>query len=255
MTDKPVESGNQEGGSSEATPSPEFQSPDNVQQTSQTPSSDNLRSTVEQVLKDMGLTDLDQRIERTIQSTKDRRFSQLNEIGGRVDELEANVTRFRELTSKGMSDEDALWRMRTEQFMQSQQQQATPGQTNQPQFGKPRDWWVTAQSELLKSAGVPENDPAVAEFARSKKFNSPEAYLSELAGFVGQRLSGNQTSGALNMSGGNATPPAGANLARLKQQYQEERAKIPRGSSLEYSNLRAKYRQLGYDPATDEAVS
>lgn len=252
MTDIPVESGNQEAGSEGASPSPEFQTPDSVQQTSQTPPAGDLRSTIESVLKDMGLTDLDQRIERGIQSTKDRRFSQLNEIGGRVDELETSIGRYNQLRQSGQSHDDALWRLRTEQFMQSQQQQATPGQPNQPQFGKPRDWWVTAQSELLKSAGVPENDPAVAEFARSKKFNSPEAYLSELAGFVGQRLSGNQTSGALNMSGGSATPPAGANLARLKQQYQERLAKVPRGQVKMLTDLRAEFRKLGYDPATDE---
>lgn len=246
MSDKTVDS-SQAGNGSEGQPTPQFQNQPDVQPNSQ-PQGSNLRDEVTNILKELGYAgDLNAAIERQIQSTKDRRFANLDKVTGRVDDLESQIARYDALIKGGMSKDDALFRMKVEDAISKQ---PTSGSTNSPAFGgQTDDWWVRTQRSLLSVAGVSENDPGFAEFVRSKRFPSHQVYIDELEGWLKNRRQGTPTNGALNMSG-QASGAAGSqsDQATLRANYERELAEIPRGRYERVIALKNKYRQLGFDP-------
>jgi len=114
---------------------------------------------VETIVKDLK-TYIDERFERGNQSIKDRRIQQ---ISNQLDDFESQLAEFKKLTKeKGLSEDDALWRMRVEQRLGKQSEEPKPGK----QEVSPAS--VETQA-LLKQLGLDANSPEVANVLRESE--------------------------------------------------------------------------------------
>lgn len=97
-------------------------------------------------------------VDRKTQSVKDKRIQSLeNAVGG----FESQLAEFKDLTSKGLSEEDALWRMRIESQLKMNEAppEEQPGSQSTPAAS------VETQA-ILKALGLAENSPEVTKILR-----------------------------------------------------------------------------------------
>lgn len=119
-------------------------------------------------------------VEQQWQSGKDSRIAKLT---GKVDDFENRLARLQELTGKGMSQEDALWRMKVEDSLAAQ-----PGapQAAAPQAGTASQPTAPGfdYDAFLRAAGIDPNDPEVTALVRQGRTS-----LTDLAALVVKRAS------------------------------------------------------------------
>ena len=102
---------------------------------------------------------LDELVEKKVQSFKDKRFDRLT---GKVDDFSSQLAEFKKLTESGLSEDDALWRMKVEQKLNEAPQEGTQGKAGSSGAS------VDTQA-ILKEMGLDENTPEVANILREKK--------------------------------------------------------------------------------------
>jgi hypothetical protein len=96
-------------------------------------------------------------VERKTQSVKDKRFQTLE---NQVDSFESKLADFNEWKKAGLTDDDALWRMKVES--QLKMNEAPPDK----QPGKQEPVASVETQAILKALGLAENNPEVTKILR-----------------------------------------------------------------------------------------
>jgi len=139
----------QEGGAEEK-PSPQS-----------SPNADSKTSPVDvEALAKALLPTIEDAVERKTQSTKDKRIQSLE---NQVDSFESKLADFNEWKKAGLTDDDALWRMKVES--QLKMNEAPPVE----QVGAPIPVASVEIQAILKALGLAENNPEVTKVLRDTK--------------------------------------------------------------------------------------
>jgi hypothetical protein len=145
---------------------------------------------------------IEQAVERKWQSGKDKRIAGLT---GKVDEFGAQLTRLSELQKAGMSQEDAIWRMRVEDALFAQQPEATPG-GNPPQSVPTPQAASANATALLNALGLDANSAdVVAVLRETNDFATQAARFAGLAQKAKQAPAPNPAAVQVTGSGANAS--------------------------------------------------
>ncbi len=139
---------------------------------------------------------IDERAERQWKSGKDRRIGKLTD---RQDDLESVVAKFTELTSGGMSSDDALHRMQVDRFM-GQQEPGEPAPQSEP-GGSGTGVASVDITASLKVLGLDANDPKVVEMLRGGK-DSPADFVQLAISRQSQTTSPPNPAGVMPTGGG-----------------------------------------------------
>lgn len=110
---------------------------------------------------------IDQKVQKQWQSGKDRRIAKLE---GKVDDFESKLVDYQEMVDRGVSKEDALWRMKVDAQLASQDE--PEGDNSTPTEGEPGSSKQKASVDtvnLLDKLGLDENMPEVANILRDEK--------------------------------------------------------------------------------------
>lgn len=103
-------------------------------------------------------------VKRETQSVKDKRIAAHE---GRLDDFESKLARLEALTQKGMSKDDALWRIKVEdQFANLTGQPTAPASPNGVAGPTPPVTPVPQATTILQAMGLPENDAEVTQVLR-----------------------------------------------------------------------------------------
>jgi hypothetical protein len=123
------------------------------------------------------LPSIDQAVERKLQSSKDKRIAGLF---GKMDDFEAKLARMGELQQAGLSQDDALWRMKVEEAL-AQQTPATPG--GRPPSGAPTPQAASVEATaVLTAMGLdPNSADVVAVLRETSDFTTQVARFAGLA--------------------------------------------------------------------------
>jgi hypothetical protein len=106
---------------------------------------------------------IDQAVERMWQSGKDKRIAQLT---GKVSDFERELAEYRALIDRGLSHEDALWRMKVERAIAgSSETEAAAVREEKQETAAPSVPSADVQS-ILDVLGIDANDPEVSEVLR-----------------------------------------------------------------------------------------
>jgi hypothetical protein len=181
--------------------------------------------------------------ERKAKSLQDRRFSKIEK---NLSGAEQAINLFKSLKEQGLSDEDALYRIKTESTIDELKQtiQGLGGKTTSPSVGTGVDV-AKRQSQILSDAGIAMDDPGVAEFVGNYNGNDINQYLIDFQNYVIKRLSKKPAPNPANIQPGKTGTPPGD--IPLMEQYREELKQIRRGDTMAITNLKNKYRHKGLD--------
>ena len=134
-------------------------------------------------------------ISKGTQSTKDKRIQKLT---NQMDGFESQLAEFNDLVGKGLSETDALWRMKVES--QLKMNAAPPEET----IGNQSTPTASVETQaILKQLGLDENNPEVTKVLRESK-----DLAAQLASFINLSTSQKQTEpnpAAVQPSGGGKT--------------------------------------------------
>ena len=134
-------------------------------------------------------------ISKGTQSTKDKRIQKLT---NQMDGFESQLAEFNDLVGKGLSETDALWRMKVES--QLKMNEAPPEET----IGNQSTPTASVETQaILKQLGLDENNPEVTKVLRESK-----DLAAQLASFINLSTSQKQTEpnpAAVQPSGGGKT--------------------------------------------------
>ena len=205
-----------------------------TQSTDQTsPTADSQPSPVDvEALAKALMPKVEELVDRKTQSTKDKRIQTLeNQVGS----FESKLAEFKDLTNKGLSDDEALWRMSIEE--QLKMNTAPPVQQPDPQEPVAR---VETQA-ILKALGLAENNPEVTKILRETK-----DIAAQLVAFV--NLSKTQTPaepnpGAVQPSGGGGSVNQSAEAIAVQL---IEAQKDPIGNRAQIKALTAELDKVVY---------
>lgn len=177
-------------------------------------------------------------VEQQWQSGKDSRIAKLT---GKVDGFEAQLARLQELMGKGLSQEDALWRMKVEDSLATQPEI--------PQAAAPKAGTATPPpapgfdlDAFLKAAGIDPNDAEVTAMVRDGRTGLPD-----IASLVVKRASQPKPTpnAAQAMPTGSGGTAAGETVEDIDRQLAELRKKPAyQISRVAYDALLAKRRSL-----------
>lgn len=234
MSEQPTESA-PESVEPQELPTPEI-SPASVDQpTSAAPDLNALAA----ALKDTLLPELDERIARQTQSTKDRRLGKFDK---RLGEIESVLADYQQLVAGG-ADPDAATDKVLLRELASRLQQDSPASVPQPgTLGA--ETMQTARS-ILRDKGLSENDPEVLAFF-SGRYASDLDFIAKLSDFAAKKeMTSSLPVSPATVSAPGGGAPAASDQESLMQQYKQESARVGRGPK--QIAVRRKYRELGLD--------
>jgi len=137
-----------------------------VQARTEPSAQDNASSAIdyEKLAKALGPT-LSDLVERQTQSVKDKRIAGLQ---GKVDGFEAELAKFTEYTKRGMSQDDALWRMRVERQIFGDDAGDLVNEANPPAVsdGNGDQGGSSVDVDTLQAIGLDPNSPDVTDLLR-----------------------------------------------------------------------------------------
>jgi hypothetical protein len=222
MSDKPLESGQNEG---TGLPSPKFQSDGDKQ------------ASTGAGVQVVPLDQLEQVVSRLMQGQKDRR---INKMERQLDAVNETLERYEQLRSTGMTPDEAAFRLKVEEVVERGKPQsvstspANPGTITQEEA-------VRQAQALLKETGL-ENDPELTTLFTSKTFKNGDELVGEVVKFTARRL---KAAPAPNPA--TTISPAGGSAPTedLQALYNQEITKIRRGDVMAVSELQRKFREKG----------
>lgn len=230
MTDN-LESNSQAG--SAGSPNPDVSSAGNVQPTS-TFDASKLPEQLESIVA--------KAVEKAVQSTKDRRFSNIEK---QLDDFKPVMERVKEiLTPEQLAQMNQI--QRDAEFEELKRTVYGQPQTGTPKTGTPQGTATIGTTDILNTLGLDGNDPEVIE--KVLKSGDPAQAALNAAKIAVQRA--NQTPPSLSASASiDGTPPKPADASALKSEYIKE-ISANRGKRDAIKAIQEKYRKMGFDPGS-----
>jgi hypothetical protein len=152
---------------------------------------------------------LDDLVSRKMQGEKDRR---INKQEKRMDGFAEQLARFQELTKRGLSEDDAMFRMKVEQQLALNDQSSSKPAGEVPEqkaVGTANDPAMATATALLEKEGL-ANDPEWTTILREQK-PTGIAYLAAAANLILEKSTRPQPTAAQTIA------PAGGNVVAAKE--------------------------------------
>lgn len=183
-------------------------------------------------------------LERKLQSTKDRRFSQIER---KLESTDGALARFAELVKGGMTPDQAQERLKFESAIewveQQRNQPARGSETSEPKPARGNAGGAQAIDEaaqFLKEAGLSE-DPEWVKMASEGFTSSHEAVKAATNLIIRRMLKGrNANPAAVIQPSGGSLPPQ-----NLEEEYRKELLAAKGKGNDAGREIRRKYRELG----------
>jgi len=116
-------------------------------------------------------------IDKKVQSKQDKRLGQ---YGTKLESLEEAISQFSALTKGGMSEPEALAKMRGDQTLAELKAEVASlrGNVAVPSAGAGEKSWGERQQAILDNAGIDKNDPRIVELLRTA--TSKQDFIAKL---------------------------------------------------------------------------
>lgn len=185
---------------------------------------------------------IEQIVQRTVQSTKDKRISKIEKaLGGRLDLLA-------ELEEQGVSiPKEVRTEMQIRELQERISQPDTqPAPVRDDGASQPKTA-VTEAIAKLNEYGLSSNDPAFIEVLRGKYLNK-DAFDKAVLGHIVGKLAPQKPANPADVVQSPATRGADTNTAaQIERGYLEEISKVPRGNTHAVSQVKSKWRKIAKD--------
>jgi len=140
-------------------------------------------------------------VDRKTQSVKDVRFSKLT---SKVDEFQSQLSEFKKLTERGLSEEDALWRMSIDSKLNSE-----PVASGNPVGNQGNQSASVDTKAILLALGLDANSPEVTNVLQ--KTNVPSEQIVAFANLATGKKQAAPNPASVQPTGGGQAPYGDAN--------------------------------------------